>query len=138
MIVQLKYASLPFPLGVFAVHYWFTVLDPKSGECDRWEIWQSKEAGGASVGHLHCNLKEPDAGVGGGPAHVHAEWRGEEAAKLAEVLKSSEAHYPHVHRYLPWPGPNSNTFAAWVLERAGLEMELPWRAIGKDYSWFRS
>ena len=134
MIVQLKYASLPFPLGLFAVHYWFTVLEPQSGQCDRWEIWQSKDAGGASVGHLHCNLKAPDAGVGGGPAQVHAEWRGEEAAKLAEVLKSSEAHYPHVHSYLPWPGPNSNTFAAWVLERAGLEIELPWRAVGKDYS----
>ena len=46
MVVQLKYATLPAPLGAFAVHYWFTVLDPATGGCDRWEIWQSKDAGG--------------------------------------------------------------------------------------------
>ena len=134
MIVQLKYASLPFPLGLFAVHYWFTVLDPDSGRCDRWEIWQSSDAGGESVGHLHCNFKAPDEGVGGGPAHVHAEWRGDEARKIHSVLKETEKTYPHVHRYLPWPGPNSNTFAAWVLRQAGIELHLPWKAIGKDFA----
>ncbi len=86
------------------------------------------------MGHLHCNLKAPDADVGGGPAYVHAEWHGEEAQKLASVLRSSETGYPHTHRYLPWPGPNSNTFAAWVLRTAGIDLELPWRAIGKDFA----
>ncbi len=133
MLVQLKYATLPFPLGLFAVHYWFTVLDAAGGRCDRWEIWQSKQAGGESVGYLHCNLKAPDAGVGGGPARVHAEWRGADALRIAEVLRKSETAYPHVHRYLPWPGPNSNTFAAWVLREADIALELPPQAIGKNF-----
>lgn len=133
MIVQLKYASLPFPLGLVAVHYWFTVADPDSGQCDRWEIWQSRNAGGISVGHLHCNLKSPDAGVGGGPARLHAEWRGDEAKRIVAVLRGSSKAYPHVNRYLPWPGPNSNTFVAWVLKRAGVKMRLRWKAIGRAY-----
>jgi hypothetical protein len=34
-----------------------------------------------------------------------------------------------------WPGPNSNTFTAWVLRAVPeLEADLPPTAIGKDYS----
>jgi hypothetical protein len=133
MIVQLKCASLPMPIGMFAAHYWFTVLDSRSGRCDRWEVWQSKDAGGVSVGHLHCNLKEPDAGVGGGPAVLAAEWKNEEASRIKEILDKTGEQYPHRHHYLPWPGPNSNTFVVWVLRKAGIELQLPWKAIGKDF-----
>jgi hypothetical protein len=131
MVVQLKHASLPFPLGAFASHYWFTVVHP--GRCDRWEVWQSRNAGGVSRGYLHCNLKAPDDGVGGGPAQLAMEWAGEAALKLRAILENP-AGYPHCDHYLPWPGPNSNTFVAWVLRQAGIEFPLPWRAIGKDYA----
>jgi hypothetical protein len=37
-----------------------------------------------------------------------------------------------------WPGPNSNTFTAWVLRAVPeLEADLPPTAIGKDYSGSR-
>ena len=36
-------------------------------------------------------------------------------------------------RYHYWPGPNSNTFAAWVLREAGIEYPLHWRAVGSHY-----
>ena len=134
MVVQLKYATLPVPFGAFAVHYWFTVLDPASGRCDRWEVWQSRDAGGESVGHLHCNLKTPDDGVGGGPAQVDSEWQGEEAARIHSVLKDVRKTYPFRDRYLPWPGPNSNTFVAWVLRQAGIHFDLHWKALGQDYA----
>jgi hypothetical protein len=39
--VPLRYATLPFPLGLFAVHYWFLVFGPGSA-CHRWEVWQTK------------------------------------------------------------------------------------------------
>jgi hypothetical protein len=32
-----------------------------------------------------------------------------------------------------WPGPNSNTFVAWVLREAGVEHALDPRAIGRNY-----
>ena len=115
-LVQLRYATLPFPLGLLAVHYWFVVFEP-DGRCHRWEVWQEADAGGSSVGHVHCDLKGPDDGVGGGPAQVAAEWRGDEALSIRKVLEAVQT-YPYCRRYLAWPGPNSNTFAAWVLRRS--------------------
>jgi hypothetical protein len=50
--VPLRYATLPFSLGLFAVHYWFLVFGPGSA-CHRGEVWQTKNAGGMSIGHVH-------------------------------------------------------------------------------------
>jgi hypothetical protein len=128
--VELRYAPLPF-IGAIAVHYWFVVTDD-AGACHRWEVWQTKNAGGTSYGHVHCDLKAPDGGVGGGPSHIAAEWAGEDAARLAAVLAKPET-YPHRQRYRLWPGPNSNSFVAWVLERAGIQYALHWRGIGQRW-----
>jgi Protein of unknown function (DUF3750) len=132
-VVQLRLAPLPY-IGAFASHYWFVVFDETSGECERWEVWQTPDAGGLSFGHLHCNLKTPDAGVGGGPSSVATQWRADDALRIRDALKSAEKDYPFRDRYLPWPGPNSNTFVAWVLRRAGIEFALSWKAIGKDFA----
>lgn len=129
--VQLRYATLPFPIGLLAVHYWFVVFEP-GGRCRRWEVWQTPDAGGTSIGHVHCDLKAPDAGVGGGPVRIAAEWRGDQASRITEVLRKTDS-YPYCRRYLAWPGPNSNTFAAWVLRQAGIEHRLPWQAFGRDF-----
>jgi hypothetical protein len=128
--VQLFGATLPRPLGLVAIHCWLVVRDGDA--CHRWEVWQTKNAGGRSVGHLHCDLKGPDDGVGGGPARVAAEWSGDDAAAIAAVLGDA-ARYPHRDRYRAWPGPNSNTFVAWVLRRAGIRTRLGWKALGKHY-----
>ena len=53
---------------------------------------------------------------------------------IRNILSSCEQHYRYKDRYLPWPGPNSNTFVAWVLRKAGVEFDLPWKALGKDYA----
>ena len=125
--VQLRHASLPAPIGLIASHYWFVVFDGPKAE--RWEVWQTQHAGGRAVGHVHCDLKPPDAGVGGGPMRIADEWTGEEAARIREVLVRAQA-YPFCQRYRYWPGPNSNTFVAWVLREAGIAFPLPRRAIG--------
>ena len=49
MKVELRYAPLPW-IGFLAVHYWFVVYDD-AGACHRWEVWQTKNAGGTSFGH---------------------------------------------------------------------------------------
>ena len=44
------------------------------------------------------------------------------------------AAYPYPRSYRIWPGPNSNTFTAFVLrEVPELRVDLPGHAIGKDY-----
>jgi hypothetical protein len=131
--VELRCATLPF-IGAFAEHYWFVVFDEEKGECERWEVWQLPDAGGTSFGHVHCDLKHPDAGVGGGPARIITEWKGDDASRISKVLAKIEEDYPHIDLYRPWPGPNSNTFVAWVLRQAGVDYPLPWKAIGKDFA----
>ena len=131
MVIQLRYAPLPY-IGLIAVHYWFVVFD-EGGACHRWEVWQTANAGGTSIGHVHCDLKDPDSGVGGGPARTVTEWRGEEAARIAAVLADAKT-YPHCERYRYWPGPNSNTFVAWVLRQAGIEYAFQWRALGARFA----
>ena len=130
MVVQLRYAPLPI-IGAVAVHCWFVVFED-GGACHRWEVWQTPDAGGRSIGHVHCDLKAPDDGVGGGPMTIAAEWSGGEAKKIVQVLDTITS-YPYCRRYRYWPGPNSNTFAAWVLRRAGIEQPLVWRAFGRSF-----
>ncbi|HXM80722.1 MAG TPA: DUF3750 domain-containing protein [Burkholderiales bacterium] len=130
-VVQLRYAPVPY-LGAFASHYWFVVFDQAKGECHRWEVWQTRNAGGWSLGHVHCNLKHPDDGVGAGPYRLAAEWNGAQALALRAILEQPQ-RYPHCERYAPWPGPNSNTFAAWVLREAGIQHPRDRKAIGWNY-----
>jgi hypothetical protein len=127
--VELRYAPLPW-IGVLAWHYWFVVCDDTGRH--RWEVWQTKNAGGWCIGHVHRDLKHPDDGVGGGPSRLVQEWDGEKAARILRVLKTVE-NYPYCEKYRYWPGPNSNTFVAWVLREAGIEHALNPRGIGRNY-----
>jgi hypothetical protein len=61
---------------------------------------------------------------------------GAEAAKLIPAIETSVQNYPYQKRgsYTVWPGPNSNTFVAWVVRATpGLKAELPPIAVGKDW-----
>jgi hypothetical protein len=128
----LRYATLPSALRVMAIHYWFAVYDAEKRTWTRWEVWQKSDQVPTSWGHVHKNLMPVDAGVGGGPFHVAREWRGQEAQGIIAVLNKPET-YPHQKTYRAWPGPNSNTYAAWVLEQARVPMDWHPMAIGKDY-----
>jgi hypothetical protein len=131
-VVQLGYSSLPTPLGCVAVHYHFLTFDPAEGQWHRWDLWQHADHGGTSWGHVHRDLLGLTSGVGGGPAHIEREWRGDEARALLSVLARSP-EYPFRGQYLAWPGPNSNTYPAWVLREAGVSADMDPRAIGRDY-----
>lgn len=126
MEVQLRAARIPY-IGAIAHHCWLVVDD---GEFERWEVWQRRDAGGDSWGHLHRNLLAFDAGVGNGPSWVVERWRGEPAWRLMRRIRSAPEAYPWRHRYLPWPGPNSNSFVSWAVEDPRL---LTWQARGKHY-----
>ena len=127
MRVELRYAPLPW-IGFLAVHYWFVVHDDAGG-CHRWEVWQTRDAGGTSFGHVHCDLKPPEEDVGGGPSRIARTWDGEDAARIKAVLDDA-VRYPNKDKYRYWPGPNSNSFVAWVLARAGIRYALHWRGMG--------
>ncbi|HKI35838.1 MAG TPA: DUF3750 domain-containing protein [Gemmataceae bacterium] len=132
-VVQLGYSPLPTALGYLAVHYHFLTFDPADGEWHRWDLWQYRAQGGsAHWDHVHRDLLSSQTGVGGGPPRIEREWRGEEARAILRALARS-AEYPYRKNYLAWPGPNSNTYPAWVLREAGVSADLDPRALGRDY-----
>lgn len=135
--VELWYAPLPPPLSRFAWHHWFVVRDGDAA--DRWEVWQTKNAGGESRGHVVKNLMAPQRGVGGGDAVCLFTWRGSDAEGLVRALRRAWVSYPFQNVYRAFPGPNSNTFVAWILRRAGLGRDaallLKRQAVGRGW-WF--
>jgi hypothetical protein len=79
-------------------------------------------------------LRAPDSRWFGAAPELLAELRGDAAAPLIPRIERAAAEYPYADTYRVWPGPNSNTFTAFVL-RAVPELcaDLPATAIGKDY-----
>src|SRR5256885_8076347 len=71
----------------------------------------------------------------GSAPELVAEKRGAGVEELIARIDSAARSYPWAGKYTMWPGPNSNTFTAWVLRAVPeLEADLPPTAIGKDYS----
>ena len=62
------------------------------------------------------------------------ELSGEQAAELIPRIDKVARAYPYMDYYRVWPGPNSNTFVAYVLRQfPEMSVDLPVTAIGKDY-----
>jgi hypothetical protein len=62
------------------------------------------------------------------------ELRGDAAAQAIPKILEAVSSYPYAHEYNVWPGPNSNTFIAYIGRQVPeLRMDLPANAIGKDY-----
>ena len=92
--------------------------------------WRGR--GGGSV--VVSSPDFPDRFWYGHPPRLVKELRGPAAASaIPKILEAVDA-YPYPRHYRLWPGPNSNTFTAFVVRRVPeLGAELPVTAIGKDY-----
>lgn len=59
---------------------------------------------------------------------------GRDVDAMIDRLEASADRYPYPTTYSVWPGPNSNTFIAWIArDLPELRLELPPLAVGKDY-----
>ena len=134
MRVELCAAKIPSVPGIFADHYWLLIFHgANQGQyqtCDRWEVWQHSCQNESCWGHLHKNLLNPYQGVGNGPSWLVEKWEGDESLSIVERVLSSPTNYPFVNKYRYWPGPNSSTFAQWVVRD---KFKLGIRAIGRNF-----
>ncbi|NIO09580.1 MAG: DUF3750 domain-containing protein, partial [Deltaproteobacteria bacterium] len=65
---------------------------------------------------------------------VLSDLRGSNAAAAIVKINKAIESYPYPDQYSLWPGPNSNTFTAYILRQVPeLRASLPSNAIGKDY-----
>lgn len=131
-IVQVYAARVIGWRGVFGVHTWIAVKPEAAREYTVYEIigWRLRWQDSA----LAVRHREPDARWFGSMPELIAEKRGPGAAALIPRIDEAARAYPWSGEYTMWPGPNSNTFTAWVLRAVPeLEADLPPTAIGKDY-----
>ena len=131
---ELLAARIPNLPGFIADHHWFLTFCDLNEEtqhyCDRWEVWQHPCQNDSCWGYLHKNLLPPYQGVGNGSSRLIWQWVGDEALSIVETIESSPSNYPFIDQYGYWPGPNSNTFAQWVVQD---KFKLGFRAIGRDF-----
>jgi hypothetical protein len=132
-IVQVYAARVIGWRGVFGVHTWIAVKPATAAEYTVYEIigWRLRSQDTALV----VRHRAPDMRWFGAAPELVAEKRGAGVEELIARIDKAARSYPWAGEYTMWPGPNSNTFTAWVLrEVPELEVDLPPTAIGKDYS----
>ena len=118
--------------GIFGVHTWIATK-PENAKAYTvhhvigWRLWRNLPAIVSAPGI-------PDGKWFGNDPELLADIRGEQAAEAIARIVDAVATYPYRHEYQLWPGPNSNTFAAYIGRKVPeLRLELPATAIGKDY-----
>jgi hypothetical protein len=118
--------------GYVGVHTWIAVKPDFAGEYIVYEVmgWRLRRTGTSVV----RSNRAPDGRWYGNEPELLAELRGAQARIAIEQIERGVQAYPWADRYRVWPGPNSNTFTAFVLRDVdGLRVDLPATAIGKDY-----
>ena len=76
----------------------------------------------------------PDRYWFGEEPQLLVEHRGEGVDVLIDEIEQAAESYPWKTTYKVFPGPNSNTFTAWVAKEVPrLQLDLPFSAIGSGY-----
>ena len=118
--------------GIFGVHTWIATKPENAKEYTVHQVIGWRRYRNLPV--LASAPGIPDGRWFGNEPELLAELRGEAAAKAIPKITDAVATYPYPNDYRLWPGPNSNTFMAYVGRQAPeLELDLPVTAIGKDY-----
>ena len=118
--------------GAFGVHTWVAV---KPTGAERWTVyevvgWRLRWSDTAVV----VSHRAPDGRWFGAEPELYADKRGEGVDELIERIEKAAHEYPYAKEYGLWPGPNSNTFTAYLTRQVPeLGADLPGTAIGKDY-----
>jgi len=118
--------------GYFGVHTWVAVKPAHAKAYTVYEVigWRLHRGGSA----LAIHDRGPDERWFGSAPALLADKRGPDAGALIDRIDRAARAYPYAAQYTMWPGPNSNTFTAWIGRAVPeLGIDLPPTAIGKDY-----
>ena len=131
-VVQVYAARTVGVRGLFGVHSWIAVKPAGAADYTVYEVigWRLRWNDTA----VSVRSRAPDARWFGNEPELLADVRGAAAEPLIPRIERAVQSYPFPGEYRAWPGPNSNTFTAWVTRAVPeLEADLPPTAIGKDY-----
>jgi hypothetical protein len=131
-VVQVYGARAVGAKGFFGVHTWIAVKPTSATSWTIYEVigWRLRWADSVVV----VRTREPDGRWFGSTPELYADKRGQGVDELIRRIDKAARAYPYAKEYSVWPGPNSNTFTAWIARAVPeLEVDLPATAIGKDY-----
>lgn len=131
-VVQVYGARTMGMKGIFGVHTWIAVKPANAVSWTVYEIigWRLRWSDSALV----IRDRQPDAPWFGSQVELYADKRGAGVEELIARIDKAAHDYPYANTYTLWPGPNSNTFTAWIARAVPeLRVDLPPTAIGKDF-----
>lgn len=118
--------------GTLGVHTWVAFKPRGAAAYTRYDVvgWGV----GPGVPALRQSQRAPDGYWAGNRPELIADKRGDGVDALIVRLQEAVRDYPFANAYTLWPGPNSNTFTAYLARAVPeLHVALPPTAIGKDY-----
>jgi len=131
-VIQVYAARAVSWRGIFAVHTWIVVKPTKAREFTRYEVMGFGVSEGQPA--IRVDRTGPDNYWFGAQPALILDRRGPGVDAMIEKVRGAVASYPYPNEYRAWPGPNSNTFMAWIARQVPqLGLALPSNAIGKDW-----
>lgn len=119
--------------GWFAIHTWIAAKKTGENVYTVYDVVGWRGHHGRSV--LGINKDIPDRYWYGSRPELIQLKKGDGVDELIDKVDKAARAYPWKNRYKAFPGPNSNTFTAWIgLQVPELEMDLPFSAIGNGYA----
>lgn len=120
--------------GWFAVHTWIATKAEGATDYRVYEVvgWRLKQGLPAL---REYQTSTPDRYWYGAKPQKILSIQGAKAAQLIPEIAAAVSEYPWSEQYTLFPGPNSNTFPAWIgLQIPQLGLDMPFRAIGSGYA----
>lgn len=131
-VIQVYAARTRGAKSALAVHTWIATKRTGDSAYKISQIfgWRLRSRGTA----LNTDYGVPDKAWARNAPMLLLDKRGEGVDSLISKIEVAIANYPYKDEYTVWPGPNSNTFTAWIgLQVPELQLDLPPTAIGKDW-----
>jgi hypothetical protein len=131
-VIQVYGANVWGLRGRFAIHTWVAIKARNATTYTIYQVigWRLRRTGSA----VSVSEGDPAKPWFGSPAILLHDVRGARANSLLERVRDAVVTYPFDAEYTMWPGPNSNSFTAWLgLEVPELKLRLPAKAIGKSW-----
>ena len=118
--------------GWFAIHTWIAAKPSGADEYTVYDVVGWRRHHNQPVVKIRKDV--PDRYWYGEKPRILKEHRGKGVDELIEAVDRAARFYPWKNTYKVFPGPNSNTFTAWIAEQVPeLNLDLPFTAIGKGY-----
>ncbi len=119
--------------GWFAIHTWIAAKRAEEDHYTLYDVVGWRGRYGGRVVRIYRDI--PDRYWYGARPQLIKAHVGDEAEALIEQVDSAARAYPWANTYKAFPGPNSNTFVAWIgREVPDLGLDLPFSAIGSGYA----